>query len=155
MSPPFIRPARADDAPLIVDFNCRLAEESEAKVLDRGRVDPGVRAVLADPRKGRYFVAEVDGRVVGQVMHTSEWSDWRNGEIWWIQSVYVVPEVRRSGVFRALYDHLASTAAADPKVVALRLYVEEHNQGARSTYGRLGMEASGYLVLERRLRTDY
>jgi GNAT superfamily N-acetyltransferase len=101
-----IRPAVPDDWPTIVDFNCRLAEESEGKALDCAHVEPGVKAVLADPRKGRYFIAKSDGRPVGQLMHTREWSDWRNGDIWWLQSVYVHRDFRRQGVFRGLFDRL-------------------------------------------------
>jgi ribosomal protein S18 acetylase RimI-like enzyme len=159
--PILVRPARPEDWPTIVEFNCRLAEESEGKQLDRTRIEPGVKAVLADPRKGRYFVAVCDegaaaeepgGRIVGQLMHTFEWSDWRNGEIWWLQSVYVAPEFRRRGVFRALFGHLRGEAAADPDVVGLRLYVEEHNRRAQATYETLGMTTGGYFVMEEMLR---
>lgn len=170
-----VRPAVPDDWPTIVDFNCRLAEESEGKRLDRADVEPGVQALLADPRKGRYFVAVVhdteqpapsaqanppgppflrgeEGRVVGQLMHTFEWSDWRNGDIWWLQSVYVHPDYRRQGVFRALFDRLQSEAAADPNVVGLRLYVEEANTKAHATYEMLGLKPGGYFVMEHMLR---
>jgi ribosomal protein S18 acetylase RimI-like enzyme len=159
--PILVRRALPEDWPVIVAFNCRLAEESEDKQLDRAWIEPGVKAVLADPRKGRYFVAICDdetaaeepgGRIVGQLMHTFEWSDWRNGEIWWLQSVYVVPEFRRQGVFRALFDHLHSEAAADPGVVGLRLYVEEHNRRAQATYETLGLRNGGYFVMEKMLR---
>ena len=98
--------------------DCRLAEESEGTKLDRMHVEPGVRAVLADPRKGRYFVASSGGRVMRQLMHTYEWSDWRKGDIWWLQNVYVLPGFRRQGIFRALFDRLRSEAEADPGVVA-------------------------------------
>ncbi|MFN0052989.1 MAG: GNAT family N-acetyltransferase, partial [Planctomycetales bacterium] len=134
-----IRPAVLKDWPTIAEFNCLLAEESEGKRLDRTHVEPGVKALLSDPRKGRYFVAVDDsptdvsaapgasgaGRIVGQLMHTFEWSDWRNGDIWWLQSVYVHPDFRRQGVFRALFAHLRQAADSDPNVVGLRLYVEE------------------------------
>jgi GNAT superfamily N-acetyltransferase len=144
-----IRPALPEDWPIIVDFNCRLAEESEGKLLDRAHVEPGVKALLADPRRGRYFIALSDGRVAGQLMHTYEWSDWRNGDIWWLQSVYVHPDFRRQGVFRALFDRLKSEAEGDPGVVGLRLYVEEHNINAHETYRNLGLSPGGYLVMER------
>lgn len=150
-----VRPARLDDEATIVEWNCALARESEGKELDRALVVPGVRAVLGDLHKGRYFVAEADGARAGQLMHTREWSDWRNGQIWWLQSVYVPPEHRKGGVFRALYGHLVAAAQADPEVVALRLYCETHNEAALATYRRLGMKDAGYLVLERRLRTAY
>ena len=145
-----IRLAVLDDWPTIVDFNCRLAEESEELLLDRRRVEPGVRALLADGHKGRYFVACLEGgRIVGQMMHTWEWSDWRNGQIWWLQSVYVAPEFRRRGVFRRLFEHLSNQAAADPEVVGLRLYVDERNQAAQEVYCELGLHRSTYLVMER------
>jgi ribosomal protein S18 acetylase RimI-like enzyme len=147
--PVVIRAARPDDWPVIVDFNVRLAQESEGKALNRDDVEPGVRNLLADARKGRYFVAEVEGQLVGQLMHTFEWSDWRNGDIWWLQSVYVLPEFRRQGVFRALFDKLSSEAEADPNVVGLRLYVEEHNTRAHETYRQLGLTSGGYLVMQR------
>lgn len=150
--PIHVRPAVPADAPVIVDFNARLAWESEAKTLDRTHLDAGVRALLADPRKGRYFVACVDGVVQGQLMHTYEWSDWRNGDIWWLQSVYVAPEYRKQGLFRRLFETLRDAAAADPAVVALRLYVEEHNHQARDTYRRLGLRDAGYHVMEQMLR---
>jgi ribosomal protein S18 acetylase RimI-like enzyme len=144
-----IRLATADDWPIIVDFNCRLAEESEGKSLDRAHVEPGVKALLADPRKGRYFLAhDGNGQIAGQLMHTYEWSDWRNGDIWWLQSVYVHPDFRRAGVFRALFDHLKQQAENDPGVVGLRLYVEEQNERAHATYRNLGFEPGGYFVME-------
>ncbi len=144
-----IRLAVPDDWPTIVDFNCRLAEESEGKTLDRAHVEPGVKAVLADPHKGRYFIASIAGRLVGQLMHTREWSDWRNGDIWWLQSVYVDCDFRRQGVFRALFDRLQSEAEADSGVVGLRLYVEEHNHRAHETYRDLGFMPGGYFVMEK------
>ena len=144
-----IRRAVPDDWAIIVEFNCRLAEESEGKKLDRAHVEPGVRALLADARKGRYLVALSSGRVVGQLMHTYEWSDWRNGDIWWLQSVYVHPEFRRQGVFRELFNQLKSQAEADPGVVGLRLYVEEQNRRAHETYQVLGLLPGGYFVMER------
>ena len=112
--------------------------------------------MLADERKGRYLLAEVESRVVGQLMHTYEWSDWRDGEIWWLQSVYVHPDFRRRGIFRQLFAQLRSEARARPQVVGLRLYVEERNQRALATYGDLGLKPAGYLVLEKMFqgRTD-
>ena len=147
--PPALRRATPADAAVIVEFNRRLAEESEGKALDRGVLAAGVAACLADPAKAVYFVAEDGGRVVGQVMLTTEWSDWRNGWIWWIQSVYVVPEQRRRGVFRALFEHVCRQAREDPGVIGLRLYVEGENRAAQETYARLGMTRTNYHVLER------
>jgi ribosomal protein S18 acetylase RimI-like enzyme len=144
-----IRRAVPTDAPTIVDFNRLLAEESEGKTLDLAVLRRGVAAALADPHKCAYFVAEDAGLLVGQTMLTYEWSDWRNGWIWWIQSVYVRPEARRHGVFRAIYEHILQAARQDPEVVAIRLYVEEENKKAHETYYRLGMQRTGYFVLER------
>jgi ribosomal protein S18 acetylase RimI-like enzyme len=144
-----IRLAVHDDWPTIAEFNCLLAVESEGKKLDRQHVDPGVRAILSDLRKGRYFLALVERRIVGQLMHTYEWSDWRNGDIWWLQSVYVHPDFRRMGVFQALFERLRSEAEADPGVVGLRLYVEEQNTRAHETYRKLGLREGGYFVMEK------
>jgi GNAT superfamily N-acetyltransferase len=107
-----------------------------------------VRALLTDPGKGRYFIAEDAGRPVGQLMYTTEWSDWRNGDFWWIQSVYVRQEARRRGVFSLLYRHLERLARSSPGVCGIRLYMEAHNVTARATYLKLGLVDSGYQVLE-------
>jgi ribosomal protein S18 acetylase RimI-like enzyme len=148
MSDLTIRPATADDLDVIVDFNARIASETEDTVLDRNTLRAGVQVLLEDPAKGRYFVACVDGVVVGQVMHTREWSDWRNGDIWWIQSVYVHADHRRRGVFAGLYRHLQELAETAPGVVGLRLYVEVDNTPAQATYARLGMDDASYLVMQ-------
>lgn len=147
-----VRQAKLEDWPVIADFNCRLAEESEGKRLDRQTVEAGVRSLLTASHRGRYFLASVAGRLAGQMMHTFEWSDWRNGDIWWLQSVYVDVEFRGRGVFRALFNHLLGEAQADPGVVGLRLYVEEHNRPAHAVYERLGMQRAGYFVMEHMLR---
>src|ERR1700722_15196495 len=135
-----IRQATAVDAPVVVEFNQRLAAESEGKTLDPAVVAAGVATGLTDPNKAVYFVAEEDVSVVGMVMLTREWSDWRNGWLWWIQSVYVRQEARRRGIFRALYEHVYQLAAADPTVIGLRLYMEENNHVAAQTYRGVGME---------------
>ena len=105
-------------------------------------------AALADRDKCRYWVAETDGRIVGQIMVTYEWSDWRNGMLWWIQSVYVHPDFRRAGVFSKLYQHVQSLARADAQVVGLRLYVEKDNERAKAIYNRLGMTMTNYQVMQ-------
>ena len=147
MSDLAIRTATLGDLDTIVDFNVRLAEESEDILLDRATLRDGVREILSNAARGAYYVA-CDGGVVGQMMHTREWSDWRNGDIWWIQSVYVHPDHRRRGVCRALYGHLKKLAAANPGVVGLRLYVERENATAQATYARLGMREAGYHVMQ-------
>ena len=147
--PQVLRRAVPADAPVIVEYNRRLAEETEGKALDLRVLAAGVAAGLADPLKARYFVAEEDSQVVGQLLLTTEWSDWRNGWVWWIQSVYVRPDARRRGVFRALFEHVLVEARAEPDVVGLRLYVEQDNGSAQQTYARLGMDRTAYLVFER------
>ena len=144
-----VRPATPADAAVVVEFNRLLALESEGKVLDPAVLAKGVTACLADPNKGRYFVAEDGGEVLGQMALTYEWSDWRNGWLWWIQSVYVRLDARRRGVFRALYDHVRRAAEADPDVIGIRLYMERDNEKARQTYLGVGMSPTSYVVFER------
>jgi len=143
-----IREGRSTDAAVIADFNAALALETEHKQLDRTRLEPGVRALLSDPWKGRYYIAELDGRVVGQAMVTYEWSDWRDGMFWWLQSVFVDVAYRKQGVFRALYRHIEAAARNDSTACGLRLYVEDNNLRAKQTYHALGMQRGGYEVLE-------
>ena len=143
-----VRPGTPADAARVALFNLRLAVESEGLKLDPSTVERGVRAALLDPAKGTYFVAESThpddgGEVVGCLMVTREWSDWRNGDLWWVQSVYVAPDHRRRGAFRALLAH-AERAAADAGAVGLRLYVDKANAAARDTYLRLGFEVTHY-----------
>jgi len=144
-----IRPASPADVDTVVDFNYRLAEESEGLTLDPELLAAGVAEALADPLKGRYFLASEAGQVIGQIMITTEWSDWRNGWFWWIQSVYVEAEFRRRGVFRALYEHIYQAAQQDPSVIGLRLYVDCGNQVAMDTYQQMGMTETDYFVLEK------
>jgi ribosomal protein S18 acetylase RimI-like enzyme len=146
-----IRQGRPADAPTIVEFNRRLALETEGKALDMAALTAGVTAALTDPtRKGPYYLA-VDAAILGQLQITYEWSDWRNGWFWWIQSVYVVAEARKTGVFRSLYEHVAALARRDASVIGIRLYVERDNHAAQKTYQRLGMEQAPYLLLEQSL----
>ena len=143
-----IREARPGDAEIIAAYNVRLARESEARELSQDTVLAGVRALIDSPENGRYFVAEQDGEVLGQLLITFEWSDWRNGLFWWIQSVYVSATHRREGVFSRLYEHVAGLAAHEDGVCGIRLYVEEDNTRAHSTYRSLGMSNTGYQVME-------
>ena len=158
-----IRDAEAADAPLLAEWATAMAWETERKRLDPATVALGVSNALADPMRARYFIAmrqaEVAGREtlalpVGTLMLTDEWSDWRNGWWWWIQSVYVPPAERRTGVFAALYDHADSLARATPGVVGLRLYVERDNTAAQRTYASLGMDDAGYLIFETELPAE-
>lgn len=146
-----IRTPTLDDAALMADFNCRLVEETETYRLDPAVALSGVRRAIETDRGLTYFLAEVDGDAAGQTMVTREWSDWRDGMIWWVGSVYVDPQFRGRGVFRSLLEHVARAAAADPDVCLLRLYVETHNEAARATYNRLGFEELDYRVYERSL----
>jgi ribosomal protein S18 acetylase RimI-like enzyme len=143
-----IRPARHGDAATLVDFQLRMARETEDLELDPGTVARGVEAVLADSGKGAYWVAESAGRIVGSLLTTFEWSDWRNGTVLWIQSVYVLPESRGRGVYRALYEHLRRRVEDDPGLKGLRLYVDRRNTAAQRVYERLGMTSEHYLTYE-------
>lgn len=143
-----VRPAYATDAGDIARFNAAMALETEGKALDPARLRAGVDAVFADARHGFYLVVEIDGANAGCLMITYEWSDWRNGQWWWLQSVYVPEEFRRRGVFRALYAEAERRARTTPDVIGLRLYVERENANAQSTYARLGMHDAGYRLYE-------
>jgi GNAT superfamily N-acetyltransferase len=144
-----IRQAAPGDAEVLAQFNVELAKESENLVLDPARVKAGVEALLRDPAKGTYFVAEEGGAVVGQLLITHEWSDWRNGDFWWLQSVYVRSDFRRRGVFQALFDHVKASAKLKGNVAGIRLYMETNNETARAAYHRLGLKETHYEVLER------
>ena len=150
-----IRDAKAADAATIADYNSRMAEETEGRALDPRLIGAGVSALLCDKTKGRYWVAESGDDIVGQLMVTYEWSDWRNAMIWWIQSVYVPSEYRRKGVFSALYRHVESLAKAEASVCGLRLYVENDNYRAQQTYEALGMVKPSYLVMEAMLNKKH
>ena len=144
-----VREASLADADIVIEFNRLLALETEGKVLPLDGLAPGVKACLADPAKGRYFLAVEDGVILGQMGISYEWSDWRNGVFWWIQSVYVRAEARRRGVFRTIYEHIEAAARREAEVVGLRLYVEENNHAALETYFKMGMEKTGYYLLEK------
>ena len=147
-SPTAIRPAVPDDAPAIVRFQQSMALETEDKPLDADLVTAGVAAVFADPLKGFYIVAETDGAVVGSLLITYEWSDWRNATFWWIQSVYVHADHRRRGVYTAMHDYVLDRARADAGICGVRLYVERTNTPAQATYKKLGMAHSHYDLYE-------
>jgi ribosomal protein S18 acetylase RimI-like enzyme len=142
-----IREGLPQDAAAIAVFMIRLARETEDIKLNPSAVEQGVKAVLADASKGRYFVATVDGAVAACLLITHEWSDWRNGDMWWIQSVYVHADHRRKGLFKQLYARVLEEAQAN-EVRAIRLYVEKHNDRAKKTYASLGFGTTEYDVLE-------
>lgn len=143
-----IRNANVNDASIIADFNYSIAAETEHRELDRKRLLRGVKALLIDTSKGFYILAEVGGRVAGQLMITYEWSDWRCATFWWIQSVYVPKEFRGAGVFTQLYRHIEKRARKSKSVCGLRLYVERNNSRAQQTYERLGMNKADYNMYE-------
>jgi ribosomal protein S18 acetylase RimI-like enzyme len=142
-----IREADADDVGRIVLFNQAMARETEGRELDRRTLSKGVEALIRDPARGRYFVAVKGEEVVGQVMITTEWSDWRNGQVWWLQSVYVSRRHRREGIYRGLHEHVREAALTE-KVIGIRLYVDRDNLPAQETYRSLGMAESQYLMYE-------
>ena len=143
-----IRRAAAADLDTLVAFNVAMAKESEDLGLDPATLRLGIEAVLNDPSRGLYFVAETGGQVAGTLMITYEWSDWRNANFWWIQSVYVQADWRRKGVYRALHDHVHSIAAPRDDICGIRLYVERTNDVAQRTYDSLGMSKSHYDMYE-------
>lgn len=150
----FIRRGELSDTETLARFNEAMAEETEDKPLNAGVVRAGVRAVLEHPERGFYLIAQIadsqepEDEIAGALLITKEWSDWRCGFFWWIQSVYVRPERRRQGVYRRLYEHVKALASEEPNVCGLRLYVERENHIARRTYRALGMEETSYRMYE-------
>ena len=143
-----VRRAAKKDLPVITRFNMALAKETEGRALQRARLARGIKRLLIDPSKGFYLLAEVGGRVVGQLMLTVEWSDWRCGTFWWVQSVYVEKDFRRRGVFAELYRDVETAARNNRSVCGLRLYVEQSNRHAQKIYSRLGMKRTSYRLFE-------
>lgn len=146
------RIATLQDAEIVTEFSSLCALESENLELDADRVRAGVEAALRDPAVGRYYLAEIRRKAAGQIMVTREWSDWRNAWIWWIQSVYVSRDTRRLGVFSALLEHVREQAIQEGAAL-LRLYVDEDNNPAESTYLARGFTRAHYRMLERTLAT--
>ena len=149
---PVVRVATAGDSDAFVRFNRAMALETENKKLPEGTVTSGVQSVFDNPARGFYVVAESSGEIVAALMVTFEWSDWRNADFWWIQSVYVTPEYRRKGIYRKLYEFVRERARADGGVCGFRLYVEKKNVSAQRVYESLGMSKSDYLMYEEPLR---
>ena len=146
-----IRQANSDDIPALVEFNCGIARETEDKELDHALVTRGVTRALEQGDEVKYFVAESESSPIGSLMLTREWSDWRDGWMVWIQSVYVAANYRGKGVFRALLDHATKSVNQDPDVRGLRLYVENDNTRAQSVYASTGFADPHYKVLEKLL----
>jgi ribosomal protein S18 acetylase RimI-like enzyme len=143
-----IRIAQKEDAPALVEFNQAMALETEGKRLDSQVLKSGVEAVFHDEKKGFYVVAEEDDEIVGGLLITFEWSDWRDGWFWWVQSVYVLPNARGRGVYPSLYEFVKEKAREVNNVCGFRLYVEKENTRAQKVYEKLGMERSQYLPYE-------
>lgn len=143
-----IRQANIHDSQPIVEFQLAMAWETEQLRLDKPTVVKGVAAVFEDPSKGTYYVAEQDGQVVGSLLTTFEWSDWRNGTVLWIQSVYVKPEFRKKSIFSKLYRHVREKVVSDPELRGIRLYADKTNTPAHSVYEHLGMTAEHYQMFE-------
>jgi GNAT superfamily N-acetyltransferase len=148
LNPITVRPATLGDIEFLVSGNAKMALETEGLALDLDRLRGGVQAVFDDQARGFYLIAEIEDLRVGQMMVTYEWSDWRNGVFWWIQSVYTIPERRRQGVFRALYAQAEALARQQSSVCGLRLYVDIHNRAAQETYRRCGMQETAYRMFE-------
>jgi ribosomal protein S18 acetylase RimI-like enzyme len=150
---PHYRPATRSDIATIADFQVAMALETERLALDRVTVSAGVTGVFDQPERGHYYVAEESvsgesGAIVASLLITREWSDWRNGEVWWIQSVFVVPTARRRGIYTGLYCYVQSLIADNPAIRGLRLYVDQSNTAAQKTYTQLGMNGEHYRVFE-------
>lgn len=148
-SPILVRRAAAADLDTLTRFNMAMAMETEGKALVADTLRAGIRAALDNAALGFYLLAEIDGRPAGQLLITAEWSDWRNAWFWWIQSVYVAPEFRRRGVYRALEGQVRQQALAAGNVCGLRLYVDRDNRAAQQVYVNLGMALSHYDLYER------
>jgi len=143
-----IREAKNDDAAQIAAFQLEMALETEHLQLDKNTVERGVAQVFADPSKGTYYVAEKDGQVIASLLTTYEWSDWRNGTVLWIQSVYVRPEFRGNGVYKKMYRHIQQLVDRDDRLKGIRLYVDQTNSRAQQVYEKLGMTAEHYQLFE-------
>jgi len=143
-----IRSAKQEDYKVIVEFQIRMAKESEGIDLDRGTLTAGVLSVFNDSRKGQYYVVVENGEVIGSMLTTYEWSDWRNQYIYWLQSVYLIPEFRGQHIFSKMYEHIKQKVLADKMVAGIRLYVDEQNQHAIKVYNAIGMNSDHYRTFE-------
>jgi len=143
-----VREAIPEEAPQLVKFQVAMALETENLILDRETVTQGVMAVFLDSARGNYFIAEENGQVIASLLTTFEWSDWRNGTVLWIQSVYVLPEFRRKGTYRALYTHIKAIVERDHQLKGIRLYADKTNTAAGQVYEKLGMTADHYQLFE-------
>lgn len=143
-----VRNACLNDREDIVNFQLEMARETEGIYLSPDILVPGVEAVLTDPAKGQYYVAEHNGQIVGSLLTTFEWSDWRNGTVLWIQSVYVIPSFRRKGIYSRLYTHVKELVIKDDHLKGIRLYADKTNVNAHQAYRKLGMSPDHYVTFE-------
>ncbi len=143
-----VRKAKSKDLNSIVNFQLAMARETENIELERSTVEKGVEAVLKDSAKGNYYLAEKKGEIIGSLLTTFEWSDWRNGTVLWIQSVYVMPEFRRKGVYSKMYEHIKNEVLNNPDLKGIRLYADKSNKGAHHVYQKLGMSPDHYITFE-------
>ena len=143
-----IRKATTADLESLVDFQLLMARETEEIVLNKSTVNKGVLAVLNDETKGSYYITEIDSKVVGSLLTTFEWSDWRNGTVLWIQSVYILPKYRRKGIYRSMYSFLKEKVLNDENLKGIRLYADKSNYPAQKTYESLGMSPDHYVTFE-------
>ena len=143
-----IREANANDISSIIDFQLKMALETENLNLNKKVLTEGVHKIFKDPSKGKYFVAEINEKVIGSTMITYEWSDWRNGTVIWLQSVYILPEYRGQKIFSRIYKHIKQIAEQDTSIAGIRLYVDKTNQHAQSVYQTLGMNGDHYATYE-------
>ena len=143
-----VRKGKQSDNQTIIDFQVKMAKETEQINLDLDIVRKGVKAIFNSPAKGIYFVAESGNKIIASLLITFEWSDWRNGNVYWIHSVYVLPEFRKKGVFKTMYLHMKNIAQKDKNIRGLRLYVDKTNTNARKVYETMGMDGNHYLLYE-------
>lgn len=143
-----IQKAVIENLEVLIDFQQRLALESESIRLNAETLRKGIMAMFADPAKGIYYIVKEEGQAIGCHMITYEWSDWRNGMVWWLQSVYVTETHRKKGIFKMMYDNLINIIKKDPQLIGLRLYVDKSNERALQVYKAMGMDGSHYTVYE-------
>ena len=143
-----VREAKFEDLISILEFQLAMAKETEGIELERETVEKGVAAVLEDPSKGLYYVAEENEEVIGSLLTTYEWSDWRNGTVLWIQSVYVIPGFRRQGVYSKIYEYVKGRVLKNDSLKGIRLYADKQNSGAQQVYRKLGMNPDHYITFE-------
>lgn len=143
-----VREAFRSDIPTIIDFQLKMALETENLILDKDTITNGVKAVFEDPNKGKYFIVEEAEETISSMLITYEWSDWRNATVVWLQSVYVLTEYRRKGVFKVMYDHIKNIVKEEGEYKGIRLYVDQSNVNAQKTYKAMGMTAEHYSMYE-------